>query len=123
MTNPLKLFILAGEPSGDRLAADLVGRLRGRVPLILTGVGGDELKATGLVSLYPMGDLAVMGISDVLRRLPLLLWRVEQTARAIRAGRPPPRGVGGGGGVFTPLLSFPTDRGRGKKRGGGAGGG
>tara|TARA_R110002124_G_scaffold63350_40_gene173453 strand:- start:15819 stop:16976 length:1158 start_codon:yes stop_codon:yes gene_type:complete len=88
MANALKLFILAGEPSGDRLAADLVARLRQRVPLELTGVGGDELRALGLTPLYPMADLAVMGISDVLRRLPLLLWRVEQTARAIRAGRP-----------------------------------
>jgi len=88
MADALKLFILAGEPSGDRLAADLVIRLRQRVPLELTGVGGDELKALGLAPLYPMADLAVMGISDVLRRLPLLLWRVEQTARAIRASRP-----------------------------------
>lgn len=88
MADPLKLFILAGEPSGDRIAADLVQRLRARVPLSLSGVGGDELLACGLTSLFPMSDLAVMGISDVLRRLPLLLWRVEQTARFIRSSRP-----------------------------------
>ncbi|MCS6761990.1 MAG: lipid-A-disaccharide synthase [Candidatus Devosia symbiotica] len=88
MASALKLFILAGEPSGDRIAADLVVRLRQRVSLSLVGVGGDELKAMGLAPLYPMSDLAVMGVSDVLRRLPLLLWRVEQTARAIRAGQP-----------------------------------
>ena len=75
MADPLKLFILAGEPSGDRIAADLVDRLKQRVGLVLTGVGGDELAATGLVSLFPMRDLAVMGISDVVMRLPLLLWR------------------------------------------------
>jgi lipid-A-disaccharide synthase len=84
----LKLFILAGEPSGDRIAADLVRRLKQRVPLTFIGVGGDELKAEGLRSLFPMSDLAVMGISDVLLRLPLLLWRVEQTARAIRKAAP-----------------------------------
>ena len=88
MAEPLKLFILAGEPSGDRIAADLVVRLRNKVPLTLTGVGGDELKAAGLTSLYPMSNLSVMGLSDVLRRLPLLLWRIEQTARAIRSSRP-----------------------------------
>ncbi|MGV8830905.1 MAG: lipid-A-disaccharide synthase [Devosia sp.] len=88
MADPLKLFILAGEPSGDRIAADLVERLKQRVGLVLTGVGGDELAATGLVSLFPMRDLAVMGISDVVMRLPLLLWRVEQTARAISASQP-----------------------------------
>ncbi|KKB11420.1 hypothetical protein VE25_12960 [Devosia geojensis] len=84
----MKLFVLAGEPSGDRIGADLVRRLRPRVDLALTGIGGDELTAEGLVSLFPMSDLAVMGISDVLRRLPLLLWRVEQTARAIARSRP-----------------------------------
>ena len=88
MADPLKLFILAGEPSGDRIAADLVARLRQRMPLELTGVGGDELSAAGLTSLYPMSNLSVMGLSDVLRRLPLLLWRIEQTARAIRSTRP-----------------------------------
>lgn len=84
----LELFILAGEPSGDRIAADLVSRLKRRVNLILTGVGGNELEALGLRSLFPMSDLAVMGISDVVKRLPLLLWRIEQTARAIRAAKP-----------------------------------
>lgn len=82
MADPLRLFILAGEPSGDRIAADLVRRLRRHGPLELNGVGGFELIGEGLNSLYPMSDLSVMGISDVLKRLPLLLWRVEQTARA-----------------------------------------
>ena len=88
MADPLKLFILAGEASGDRIGADLVARLRQRVALELTGVGGDELSTAGLKPLYPMRDLSVMGLSDVLRRLPLLLWRIEQTARAIRKLRP-----------------------------------
>lgn len=91
MTQPterLKLFILAGEPSGDRIAADLIRRLKQRVPLAFIGVGGRELADEGLKSLFPMSDLAVMGISDVLLRLPLLLWRVEQTARAIRKASP-----------------------------------
>ena len=88
-TERLKLFILAGEPSGDRIAADLIRRLKLRVPLAFIGVGGRELADEGLLkSLFPMSDLAVMGISDVLLRLPLLLWRVEQTARAIRKASP-----------------------------------
>ena len=87
-TAPLKLFILAGEPSGDRIATDLVVRLKQRVPLAFSGVGGHELEAQGLRSLFPMSDLAVMGVSDVLMRLPLLLWRIEQTARAIRKAGP-----------------------------------
>ncbi|MBE0579260.1 lipid-A-disaccharide synthase [Devosia sp.] len=84
----LRLFILAGEPSGDRIAGDLVSRLKRLVPLDLSGVGGHELEAQGMRSLYPMSDLAVMGVSDVILRLPLLLWRIEQTARAITKSRP-----------------------------------
>lgn len=88
MSEPVQLFILAGEPSGDRIAADLVRRLRQRVALHITGVGGEELEGQGLRSLFPMSDLSVMGITDVLKRLPLLLWRVEQTARAILRAKP-----------------------------------
>lgn len=84
----LRLFILAGEPSGDRIAADLVARLRTRVDLEVTGVGGDELIGQGLTSLYPMSDLAVMGVTDVILNLPRLLWRLEETARAILRSRP-----------------------------------
>lgn len=83
MPDPLRLFVLAGEASGDRLGSDMVRRLRQRVPLEVTGVGGPELEAEGLRSMFPMSDLAVMGWSDVLRRLPLLLWRVRQVADAI----------------------------------------
>jgi lipid-A-disaccharide synthase len=88
MTKPLRLFVLAGEASGDRIGADLVQRLRGRTELALTGVGGSGLQAEGLTSLFPMENLSVMGWSDVLRRLPLLLWRVRQTANAIIRQRP-----------------------------------
>jgi lipid-A-disaccharide synthase len=88
MPEPLRLFVLAGEASGDRLGADLVRRLRDQRPLSVTGIGGPELAEEGLVSLFPMDDLAVMGWSDVLRRLPLLLWRVRQAADAIIRQRP-----------------------------------
>lgn len=88
MSDPLRLFVLAGEASGDRLGSDMVRRLKRRVPLEVSGVGGPELEAEGLTSLFPMSDLAVMGWSDVLRRLPLLLWRVRQVANAIIRSRP-----------------------------------
>ncbi|MGV3650760.1 MAG: lipid-A-disaccharide synthase [Devosia sp.] len=88
MPEPLSLFILAGEPSGDRIAGHLVQKLALRRALTLTGVGGEALVAQGLKSLFPMSDLSVMGWSDVLPRLPLLLWRVRQVARAILDSRP-----------------------------------
>ena len=88
MSDALRLFILAGEPSGDRIAADLVARLRKRVAIDLQGVGGDELSGQGLSSLFPMSDLAVMGVTDVILNLPRLLWRLEQAARAILSAQP-----------------------------------
>jgi lipid-A-disaccharide synthase len=88
MAEALRLFVLAGEASGDRIGADLVHRLRERTELALTGVGGADLAAEGLRTMFPMSDLSVMGWSDVLVRLPLLLWRARQVAEAIIRGNP-----------------------------------
>ena len=88
MADPARIFILAGEPSGDRIGADLIKRLRIQRPVTPIGVGGAELEGEGLRSLYPMSDLSVMGFSDVIKRLPLLLWRARQTARAILEAAP-----------------------------------
>ena len=88
MATPLRLFILAGEPSGDRIAADLVRRLSDRVPVEVSGVGGEALSAVGVTSLFDMNELSVMGWADVLPRLPKLLWRARQVARKIIKTRP-----------------------------------
>ncbi len=84
----MRLFIVAGENSGDQLGADLVRQLRQQTEVEVSGVGGDALTSTGLVSLFPMSDLAVMGWRDVYLRLPLLLYRLKQTVDAIVAQKP-----------------------------------
>ncbi|PDT39862.1 MULTISPECIES: lipid-A-disaccharide synthase [Sinorhizobium] len=85
-----RLAVIAGEVSGDLLGADLVRTLKGRMgaPIELVGVGGDALEAEGLVSLFDYSELSIMGFSQVLARLPKLLLRIRQTARAIVAARP-----------------------------------
>ncbi len=88
MSDSPRVFIVAGEPSGDRLGADLVKRLRIRTAVTPVGVGGPELEGEGLRSLFPMRDLAVMGVSDVLLRLPLLYLRMRQTVGAILRLKP-----------------------------------
>jgi lipid-A-disaccharide synthase len=88
MAKPLKLFILAGEPSGDRIGGDLVERLKKQVDLELGGVGGEVLTQNGLKSEFNMNELSVMGWADVLPRLPKLLWRARQVARKIVKTRP-----------------------------------
>lgn len=82
------LFILAGESSGDRIGGALLADLRARGAFSVSGVGGEEMARHGVVSLFPMSDLAVMGYADVVKRLPLLLWRLSQVTRAILRDKP-----------------------------------
>lgn len=89
MNRPLKLAVIAGEVSGDILGGDLVAALRrsGR-EVELFGVGGDRLQREGVNSLFDFSELSVMGIADVLAKLPSLIGRIRQTAAAIIASRP-----------------------------------
>ncbi|RYB05700.1 lipid-A-disaccharide synthase [Lichenibacterium ramalinae] len=85
----LRVFIVAGEHSGDHLGAGLIRALRERVPgLAVSGVGGDEMAREGLVPLFPLSDIAVMGFVPVIARLPHLLRRIRETAAAAVAARP-----------------------------------
>jgi len=85
----LKVFVIAGETSGDFLAARLLEALAARVgPLSLDGVGGPELARLGLVSRFAMDELSLVGLAEVVPHLPRLLRRLSQTTRAIRAARP-----------------------------------
>lgn len=88
---PFRLFIVAGEASGDALGARFVRQLRlqlGERPLALHGVGGEVLAAEGLESLFPQEDIAVMGFGPVVARLPLLLRRISDAARGATAFAP-----------------------------------
>ncbi|ODS01336.1 hypothetical protein AUC68_00250 [Methyloceanibacter methanicus] len=84
------IFIIAGEPSGDNLAGRLIGALReltdGRIRI--AGIGGPQSEAQGLKSLFPMRELALIGIAEVLPHLPRLVKRINQTAATIREMRP-----------------------------------
>ena len=70
------------------MGADLVTQLKLKADLQLSGVGGSALAECGLTSLFPMSDLAVMGWRDVYMRLPLLLFRLQQTINAIVRSKP-----------------------------------
>lgn len=87
---PLHVFLVAGEESGDRLGAPLMRALKARHggELIFSGVGGHEMEREGLTSLFPLGDLAIMGFSAVARSLPLIFRRIRETAAAAIAARP-----------------------------------
>ncbi len=83
------LAVFAAEPSADRLVAEVVSVLKKRHPhLRLCGVGGEALQRLGLESLFDTRDFAVVGGKEVFVKLPLIVRRLWQTVRALRAERP-----------------------------------
>ena len=81
----LKVFIIAGEVSGDVLGARIMNEM-GDAEFV--GIGGEHMIAAGLSSLFPMSDLAVMGVIEVLAHAKTLTRRIVQTANAIIATKP-----------------------------------
>ncbi|OFW83612.1 MAG: lipid-A-disaccharide synthase [Alphaproteobacteria bacterium GWF2_58_20] len=85
----MHVFLLAGEPSGDLLGARLMAALkRLDAGIRFSGVGGAHMENEGLSSLFPMEELSVMGLAEVLPRLPALLRRRDEAAKAILAQNP-----------------------------------
>ncbi len=84
------IFLLAGEPSGDVLGGRMMAALKhatgGRVRF--AGVGGERMIAEGLQSLFPMEELALFGLAELLPKLPNLLRRLDQTTRAVLNANP-----------------------------------
>ncbi|WP_428481794.1 lipid-A-disaccharide synthase [Pyruvatibacter mobilis] len=87
---PLRVMLIAGEPSGDILGAELMASLRTASPLPIEfiGVGGDRMTAEGLNSIVAMSEIAVMGLREVVPRIPLIYRRIRQTARYARDMNP-----------------------------------
>ena len=74
-------MLVAGEPSGDALGAALMGALQELTggAVRFSGVGGAAMEARGLRSLFPMHELSLMGIAEVLPKVPLLRRRLRET--------------------------------------------
>ena len=89
-SRPLKLFLIAGEHSGDALGAKLIEGLRAQStrPLELQGVGGELMAERGCPTLFPLSELAVMSLVDVLPRLPNIWRRIRQSVDAVIAQSP-----------------------------------
>jgi lipid-A-disaccharide synthase len=91
LDKPLRIWLIAGEESGDQLGAKLMRALKaalGPAPVTFEGVGGGAMAAQGLRTLFPLSDIAVMGLGAVVARLPSIVRRVYRTVDAIVAGRP-----------------------------------
>ncbi|HAQ73570.1 lipid-A-disaccharide synthase [Stutzerimonas nitrititolerans] len=89
MSRPLTVALVAGESSGDILGAGLMQALKVRHPDVeFVGVGGARMEAEGLKPYFPLERLAVMGLVEVLGRLPELLSRRKRLLRTLLDVRP-----------------------------------
>lgn len=93
----VKLFIIAGEASGDVLGGKLIAQIKEQIKqnkdfkgkkLELYGVGGKNMKKAGLSSLFDMSQLSLMGFFEVLPHIPKLLKLIKQTAQEIIKVKP-----------------------------------
>jgi lipid-A-disaccharide synthase len=84
----LKLFLIAGEPSGDRLGAALMAGLKDLTEVEFHGIGGPAMEAEGLKSLFPMAELSIMGLVEVLPKYFHLKRRIAEAAAAAIALSP-----------------------------------
>ena len=84
------IWLLAGEASGDVLGARLITALRARRPdLQFRGIGGPRMLAAGLpATLFPMADLAVMGLAEILPRVVALRRRLDEAVADITSSPP-----------------------------------
>ncbi len=85
----MRVFLVAGEPSGDRLGGALMEGLKALVPDVsFDGVGGPLMQAQGLNSRFPMSELSVMGLVEVLPKFFHLKRRISETAQAVLDTQP-----------------------------------
>lgn len=91
---PIHVCLLAGEHSGDHMGALMMRALKARLGdrLRFSGIGGAEMTAEGgaqgFESFFPMEELAIAGIFEILPHVPRVLRRIEETAKRVRALKP-----------------------------------
>jgi len=85
-----KIFLIATEESGDRLGSSLMKVLRQRLggAVRFEGVGGQSMAREGLVSLFPIEELSIMGLAAVVKQLPKILRLIRETATAVTEASP-----------------------------------
>jgi lipid-A-disaccharide synthase len=87
---PLRLMLVCGEPSGDQLGAQLMAALKdiSAEPIEFIGVGGPAMAAQGLRSIFPIDVTSVMGLREIVPRLPEILRRIHAAADCALAASP-----------------------------------
>ena len=91
MENKKKIFIIAGEASGDLLGSSLMNAIKNNnknIDIEFVGIGGEKMENEGLKSLFPMKELSLMGFFEILPKLFSLMGRIRQTVKKIIAEKP-----------------------------------
>ena len=84
-----KIFIIAGEASGDVLGSKLMMQLKQQeADVKFLGIGGPLMEEQGLKSIISMKELSIMGFFEVLPHIPKLLKYIKQTAQTIESENP-----------------------------------
>lgn len=86
----LKIYLIAGEPSGDLLGSRFMRAMKQKTDgkVKFAGLGGDTMKAEGLKSLFDVSELAVMGLVEVIPSIPKVLKRIKETVADIVKQKP-----------------------------------
>jgi lipid-A-disaccharide synthase len=102
----MRIAICSGEPSGDLLAAGLIEALKRYYPkAIFEGVAGEHMVAAGCKAIYPVSDLSVMGVAEVLPKIPHIL-RMQRSLIKHFLSNPPDIYIG----VDAPDFNFPIEK-------------
>jgi lipid-A-disaccharide synthase len=84
-----RVFLSAGEASGDHYGAEIIAGLRSRLPeATFTGLGGSAMEEVGQHRVVRAEDVAHMGVTEVLRHAPYIYSQYRQLVRSIRRERP-----------------------------------
>ena len=88
--NQLKIYLIAGEPSGDLLGSRFMRALRQKLgsQVAFYGVGGDTMEQEGLTPLFDISDLAVMGLVEIIPSIPKILGLINKTVENIKQVKP-----------------------------------
>lgn len=86
----LHVYMIAGEPSGDILGGRILAALKSEADgaIRISGIGGEAMAAQGLATLFPMSELSLMGVVEILPKVPYLLRRIRDAVRDIETSQP-----------------------------------
>lgn len=83
-----KIYIIVGEESGENIGYELLSSLKKKINFKLYGLGGKKLKILGLNTIFNFNELSIMGIFEILPKIPKLISRINQTCNDIENVKP-----------------------------------